>query len=132
MCQNFLGGFAPQTPHTSKFISLDQNTSIPNINHVLFTFYQQYCAIYYSTGVGTFFFGDFLNVFLGYLLTETSYGYDFLFFVQSITFRSFYIPTSWSHDAQKIFYSTLNFKKQAKNSTFCPKCAIIPLQLYVK
>ena len=38
MCQNFLGGFAPQTPHTSKFISLDQNTSISNINHVLFTF----------------------------------------------------------------------------------------------
>ena len=37
MCQNFLGGFAPQTPHTSKFISLDQNTSISNINH-FFTF----------------------------------------------------------------------------------------------
>ena len=38
MCQNFLGGFAPQTPHTSKFISLDQNTSISNINHVFYIF----------------------------------------------------------------------------------------------
>ena len=38
MCQNFRGGFALQTFHTLKFISLDQNTSISNINHVLFTF----------------------------------------------------------------------------------------------
>ena len=35
----------------------------------------------YSTGGGRFFFGAFYDVFLGYLLTETSYGYDFLFFV---------------------------------------------------
>ena len=50
MCQNLLGGFTPQTPHTSKFISLDQNTSISN--HFFYIFSS---GIVQSTAQNVFF-----------------------------------------------------------------------------